>query len=288
MMDFLSHLPSDDIIFTHIFPHLSVKDLYKLRDVSMFYEQLVVDYFRICIKYDFSKVEDKPIAPEDIFRVATKDNTCIQTLLLPNARHWLTDQLLINVIENCQYLKHVDISKCTQLSNKCLHAISINCPSLTYLSLGGCLWVDKENLLNLVRSCPDLEHIDVSSCWDLDDACMVEVALMCPKLKVMDVSGIYSITDSLLETIAQTCPSLTTLGVKGCWRVSNSGIRLVGEYCKDLRELRVNDCRSVTEASLARLRVRGVKVDVPASTWEEIRRLSNTFPYARPCINLNV
>ena len=64
--------------------------------------------------------------------------------------------------------------------------------------------------------------------------------------------------------------------------------RLVGEYCKNLQFLNVNDCRSVTEASLARLRVRGLQIDVQASTWQQLRRLSNTFPYARPCINLQI
>jgi len=289
-MDILAQIPAEDIIFTHIFPHLTIKDLFKLMTVSKLYRQLVTEYFRVCVKYDFTDVEDKPMTPpENIFTVATNENTFIQTLLLPNARHWLTDKLLIKVVENCHHLKHLDISKCTQLSNKCLDSLSINCTSLTYINLSGCHWVDTDNLLGLVRSCPDLQHIDVSSCWALDNKCLTEVALMCPKLKVVDVSGIYSIQDNFLEAVAHTCPDLTSLGVAGCWRVTNTAVRLVGEYCKNLRELKVNDCRSVSEASLARLRVRGIQIDVPIpmSTLDEMARMSTTFPYTAR-INLKV
>jgi len=38
-------------------------------------------------------------------------------------------------------------------------------------------------------------------------------------------------------------------------------VGLVAEYCALLASLAVTDCRDVTEASLARLRARGVEVD---------------------------
>lgn len=281
-MDILRELPAEDVVFTHIFTWLSVQDLYNLLKVSRFHCHLMTDYFKTCTHYDFSNIKDKPIPPEDIFTTTTRDNHLIQTLSIPNARHWMTDQLLISVIERCPHLRELDVSRCSQLSNKSLKSLSSSCSSLTHISLSGCHWVDKESLLEVVRNNPLLEHLDVSSCWALDDATLMEAVLLCPRLKHVDVSQIYSITDAFLEAVAHNCHAITTLGLKGCWRITNTGVRLVGEYCKHLKTLNVHDCRSVTEASLARLRVRGLQIDVQASSWQELKRLSNTFPYARP------
>ena len=37
---------------------------------------------------------------------------------------------------------------------------------------------------------------------------------------------------------------------------------VLGEYAQSLEALQVRDCRDVTEASLAKLRVKGIRIDV--------------------------
>ena len=55
--------------------------------------------------------------------------------------------------------------------------------------------------------------------------------------------------------------------------------RFLGEYCPKLRALQVRECREITEASLARLRFLGIKIDVPPHSW--------TYAYLRK-INLQI
>ena len=63
--------------------------------------------------------------------------------------------------------------------------------------------------------------------------------------------------------IAAYCPNLIALDIRGCWRVSDNGVKRIAEYCKELKILNIKDCRDVTEASLMRLRKRGVRLDRP-------------------------
>ena len=63
--------------------------------------------------------------------------------------------------------------------------------------------------------------------------------------------------------IAAYCPGLIALDIRGCWRVSDNGVKRIAEYCKELKLLNIMDCRDVTEASLMRLRKRGVRLDRP-------------------------
>ena len=63
--------------------------------------------------------------------------------------------------------------------------------------------------------------------------------------------------------VAAYCPLLLALDIVGCWRISDNGVKRIAEYCKHLKLLKIQDCRDVTEASLARLRKRGVNLDRP-------------------------
>lgn len=70
-----------------------------------------------------------------------------------------------------------------------------------------------------------------------------------------------------MRALASFTKRLKVLEIKGCWRITDKGISLVGEYCKDLLYLGVADCRDVTEASLQKLRARGIKMDRPQNPF---------------------
>jgi len=55
-MDIVTSLPHDDILFPCIFSRLSVEELFKLRQVSTFFRDVVEQYFTRCTDLDLSKV----------------------------------------------------------------------------------------------------------------------------------------------------------------------------------------------------------------------------------------
>jgi len=67
---------------------------------------------------------------------------------------------------------------------------------------------------------------------------------------------------------------------------------MVGEYCPLLTNLEVRDCRDISEASLARLRIRGVRIDVEQAKWTNMPVGPNEYVEQRdwriPMVNLNI
>ena len=51
----LTDLPWDDVVYRHIFPHLSAVDLCHLRGVSHTFLQLQTEYMTSCTKLDLSE-----------------------------------------------------------------------------------------------------------------------------------------------------------------------------------------------------------------------------------------
>ena len=74
-----------------------------------------------------------------------------------------------------------------------------------------------------------------------------------------------------MNHIARYCTRLVALDIRGCWRIGDRGVAKVGEYCKHLKVLNIVDCRDVTEASLMRLRNRGVRIDRPLDPLTGVR-----------------
>jgi F-box/leucine-rich repeat protein 15 len=106
-----------------------------------------------------------------------------------------------------------------------------------------------------------LEIVALSGCWEVDNECLITLVMSCPKITQLCVNGCYGITDTLLHILSRQLAELARLELDGCWRITNRAIRMVGEYCHKLRYLNVKDCRDISEASLARLRAKGVIIN---------------------------
>ncbi|XP_076819022.1 uncharacterized protein LOC143464872 [Clavelina lepadiformis] len=261
-MDIVRYLPHHDVVFPKIFCHFKIETLFQLRLVSKCWQSLVTEYFKQRRNLDLSEFGQRMTV--DAFLLMTSNNRVLNQLLVPKATYWLMDQHLLPVIRNCSHvLTDIDLSNCSQLSSFSLHSLAVKCRNLTKVSLKGCAWVGKDNFKQLVINNRGLRKIDVSWCWLLDDGCLINAAISCPFLEELILSNTRIASDSSLQIIAMKCKGLKHLSVRGCWQVTNCGIRAIGDHCKNLKILHVSDCRDVTESSLARLRVRGVAVDVP-------------------------
>nr|CAB3245087.1 F-box/LRR-repeat protein 15 [Phallusia mammillata] len=277
-MDMVSSLPLHDVVFPKIFKYLSIEELFTLRMVSKTYCHTIKEYFKQCLKLDLSQVVNKTKFTSDAFKILTDENEVLQDLNLTDANHWLTDDLLVPVVCSCPQLNKIDVTNCTQLSNRSLCMMGTYCNQLTHVTLQGCHWVDKDNYLVLVSNNPNLLFLNVSSCWSLDDECMCITANKCNKLQTVSVSKCYSVSDQTIERLASFCSELQKLDISGCWRVSDNGIRIcvywvVEEYCNKLKELCVKDCQNVTERSLKRLRDLKIKVDIAPWSQEIVRNV---------------
>lgn len=285
-------LPWEDIIFPHIFNTLSLTQISSCRRVCKTFKDLCDNFFKTCKVLDCSEAKDR-LTPE-AFDFITRENTSLQRLILKDCKNFVREESLIKVLKRNLKLVELDLSGLSCLTNLILFTIGEHCKHLKTISLCECRWVSSDGVVNLSLCCTDLEHVDLTGCWEVTDYCITSLASFCNKLDYISLNGCYSISDNGLRAISRSCPKLTFLGLKGCWRVSDDALRSIGEYCQELTCLEVKDCRDVTEASLARLRLKGVEIDVqkPASRGVpflplHMRLADPVFPHI-PVVNLNI
>lgn len=297
-VDFLD-LPWEDVVFSHIFKYLKISQIFNCRRVSKTFKKLCQNYFDSCRILNCSELGSRGktvLVPAKAFKLMVQNNTSLQQLTLKGCKDTVNDGIIVDVLRRSPRLLSLDLSGLLHLTNLVLFVIAENCQNLKKISLAGCRWVSTDGIIRLSLCCTSLEYIDISGCWEITDYCVTSLASFCNNLKFISVSGCYGITDNGLRAISRSCPFLMHLGVSGCWRVSDDAIRAIGEYCSELKSLQVKDCRDVTEASLARLRLREIEIDVmkppthgmPLIGNVRIARVGNEFVPYLPVINLNI
>lgn len=114
----------------------------------------------------------------------------------------------------------------------------------------------------------------------------------CKNISFLSLCDVRLLTDRSFYTIAKAYRDLQVLEISDCRRVTDFGISVVGEYCRKLRILNCSYCPGVSEKSLAKLRSRGVAVDVEPPADSVIMLLENPIDYNQaqlaPRIHLNV
>ena len=259
-------LPWQDVVFAHIFCYLSLSDIARIRRTSRSFNELCLTYFKYCVNLDCFPVSSR--VTEDAFAQITKNSCCLKRLSVENCKSF-KDATLLGLLQRNSNLTLLNINGCNSLSNASLFAITKYCVNLVQIHFRECRWVSSEGIVTLAKSCQLLEIIDLSGCWEVDDECLVNLVMSCPKISQLCVNGCYGITDTSLHVLSRQLAELTRLELDGCWRITNQAVKLVGEYCRKLQYLHVKDCRDISEASLARLRLKGViinrKPEMPTS-----------------------
>ncbi|XP_045137724.1 F-box/LRR-repeat protein 15-like [Portunus trituberculatus] len=111
----LTDLPWQDIIFQHVFPHLSVAELCRLCEVSKTFQKVSNEYFYTCKELDFSNYN----ITDDNFQKITSHCRNLQWLSVAGCS-WLSDVPLMIVFKQNKNLVHVNLSKCGNLTGGAL------------------------------------------------------------------------------------------------------------------------------------------------------------------------
>lgn len=283
-------LPWEDVIFLHVFPHLTIPQLFKCRRVCKFFREACDSYFAWQKTLDCSRVCSRLTA--SAFSLITTANSSLQVLILKNCKSWLDETVLVQILKRNNRLCELDLTACSGLTNLSLFTLAEFNRTIKVIKLRECRWVSSDAITQVSLCCGGLLHVDLTGCWEVTDSCVSSLASCCAGLKTLLLNDCYSVSDDSVRIIANSCPRLSHLGLRGCWRVSNSAVKMIGEYCPYLGILEVKDCRDISEASLARLRIRGVKIDVDRT--KRLRLHAGLYGYVEqndwriPVVNLNV
>ena len=217
-------LPQEDVIFSHIFSHLSLPQLFQCRRVCRLFKETCDSYFAFMRTLDCSQIASR--LTSEAFIHVTATNSFLQELNLKNCKGWLCEPVLVDLLKRNPRLNRLDLTACSSLTNLILFCLSEHNSALKKLVLCECRWVSSNAVVQLSLHCNLLQYVDLTGCWEVSDPCVGSLASCCSELKTLLLNDCYSVSDDSVRIVARSCPNLSHLGLRGCWRVSNSAVYL--------------------------------------------------------------
>ncbi|KAI1339448.1 hypothetical protein F5Y15DRAFT_73305 [Xylariaceae sp. FL0016] len=114
----------------------------------------------------------------------------------------LTDRAVEKIIDVAPRLRNLVLAKCSNITDAAVYAISGLGKNLHYVHLGHCRNITDEAVKRLVRCCNRIRYIDLGCCSHLTDESVTQLANL-PKLKRIGLVKCASITDESMYALAR-------------------------------------------------------------------------------------
>lgn len=193
---------------------------------------------------EIDSLTDRPIVPPRAFR----------HLDFTRCRN-ITDKGLQSLAHNVPHLEGLQLSQCQGLTDDALSGILASSPRLTHLDLEELDELTNTTLQNLAKAPSNkrLEHLSISYCENLGDSGMLQVVKNCPNLKNLDMDN-TRISDLVLIGIASQVRSRNgnTSATGAPARNPKVGLRMV-----------VYDCQNVTWTGVREVLSRNAEIKRP-------------------------
>lgn len=163
--------------------------------------------------------------------------------------HYLRDEDIEVIANNCRQLKKIDIANCGDITN--LSNLTRKCEELTDIKARGCYQLTDDSMKDIANNCSALKHLDVAYCDEITDIGVVSLVDKCPTLTAINVSGCNRITDSAILAIAEDCPNLTTLSLAECIRVTDPVVEKLANKCELLKSIYLRGCTNMSTTTIA-------------------------------------
>ena len=207
-MDFLLRNTPTDVLSFELIPYLTLLDLTQL-DIALtnicLRPQLLEVYPSLRLEHTKKGVDmrqltwfmDRSIrlsnvalmqdlSLEEILEVATLLGSAQTTTLNVPGNKNITD---VAETQGCPALTSLDLSKCRNITDAGVVALSQNCPALTTLVLSGCRNITDAGVVALSQGCPALTTLYLSGCRNITDAGVVALTQGCPALTIVGLTG---------------------------------------------------------------------------------------------------
>jgi hypothetical protein len=196
----------------------------------------------------------------------------------------LTDEVLYSMAAHCLLIEHLDIARCTTVSDPAIQRIAESCPLLQWINVGYCNITDA-SVISLCTHCPLLTRVYLANCDNLTDAAVLAVAEKLPGLAHVALGGTDAITSSAVEILATKCQELEFIGINtGNLNITDDILKKIAEQCSKLEKLSVYGCTEITAIGLAILATRCSRLknasfyDCNKISAESVAYLMSLFP----------
>ena len=193
----------------------------------------------------------------------------------------ITDASLVALANGVNSLQRIDLSRCFQITDYAIQAIATRFPSLTMLSLNRCANITDRGLEPLADNCPQLQELDLSG-PGITDVGLINVVSRCTGIEVLFLKGCTGITQHSITAIANHLPRLSSLAIGGKRCTEALGDEAISELVTHnpmLTSLDIAHCLRVTDFGVAKIAyhchaIRELNIASCPITGEAILRLA--------------
>ena len=192
----------------------------------------------------------------------------------------LTDLPMVPV----RRLRHLDLTRCSRLTNSGVRALAHFVPDLEGLQLNCCPLLTDQGLSGLFDTTPRLTHLDIEELSELSNTLFSEHLAKAPCASVLEhlsISYCENVGDTGMLPVIRACTSLRTIDMDNT-KISDLVLAEAASMIRD-RALRTTNSRSRPRVGLQM-----VVFDCANVTWTGIREvLSRNAEIKKPTSNLS-
>ncbi|CAI5782183.1 F-box/LRR-repeat LRR-repeat 2-like [Podarcis lilfordi] len=179
------------------------------------------------------------------------ENLCLQEMVLQACRD-LTNEAVSILCQHQPHLTVLDLSGCSELSDRAVLVITSRLLSLQHLCLGKLPRVTDAGFQG-ISHLKQLQSLDVSECSLMRCSELVRAFGTVkgqPKLVSLNVAFCSLLRDNLVLSLAESLKSLRVLDLSSCVSITNRSIQAIASHLLLLRVLRLAWCKELTDWGL--------------------------------------
>ncbi|KAI3383729.1 hypothetical protein SNEBB_005567 [Seison nebaliae] len=178
----------------------------------------------------------------------------IKLLMVNNMK--LNDSALKKISQNSgKHLLHMNIMRCSLLTNDGIRHLANNAANLTYLNISYLESITDESLISISKKCRKLKTLEASSCTRLTDSGFSILMKVSPQLEYVDIEECENVSDETLRIISDYCSNLRQLNLSRCEHITDNGVKYLSESkCiknSSLLVLDLDNCVNLSDQALS-------------------------------------
>ncbi|XP_033632097.1 F-box/LRR-repeat protein 17-like [Asterias rubens] len=129
----------------------------------------------------------------------------------------LTDTAL-SMLQKVNSLRHLRLRRGVEFTEDALCSFFSrgNVQSLSFLDLSECSELTDKGVANIAHRCSQLSNLALCWCWNVSDAGIDEIVQHCSELKYLDIVGLDKVKGQCFTRIPDALPRLTFLDLRQC------------------------------------------------------------------------
>eukprot|EP00948_MAST-09A_sp_MAST-9A-sp1_P000238 g238.t1 len=174
----------------------------------------------------------------------------------------LTKSGITTICEMCPFIKHLDLSFCTELGDDAVKILADSCAHLTTLNLTYCGKLTDKSCHYLARgnTQTSLRSLFLEECDNISDLGLQAIARgICRKAHGINDNGLReiavggcNITNVGIGILASHGGLLMNISLSGC-KVTDFDVEDIARHCHSLRRLHLRACRLISDKALLHL-----------------------------------